>query len=99
MKFVNYGFIMKDAAYTEAQKAELKTKDFITTVYCVGNNEVAAKAANEMADAGAQLIELCGAFKEDDINGVIKAVDGKTAIGYASMNDAQRDIFLMKLKG
>ncbi len=90
---------MKDAAYAEAQKAELKTEGFITTVYCVADNDAAAKAANAMAASGTQLVELCGAFKEDDINAVIAAVDGKTAIGYSSMSDEQRQLFLTKLKG
>ncbi len=99
MKFSNYGFIMKDAAYTETQKAELKTEGFITTVYCVADNDAAAQAANAMADAGAQLVELCGAFKEDDIDTVTAAVNGKTAIGHAVMSDEQRKLFFTKLKG
>lgn len=98
MKFSNYGFIMKDVAYTDIQKAELKTDGFITTVYCVGNNEMAAKVAVEMAEAGAQLVELCGAFKADDVKTVIEAVAGKTAVGFASMSDEQRKIFFAKLK-
>ncbi len=99
MKLSNYGFIMKDPAYTETQKAELKTEGFMTTVCCVADNDAAVKAAKAMADAGAQLIELCGAFKEDDIKIVVEAVAGKTAIGNAVMSDDQRQLFLAKLKG
>lgn len=97
MSFSNYGFIMKDAAYSEPKKSELKVDGFITTVYCVGNNEVAGKAANDMADAGAQLVELCGAFNEDDVKEIIEAVNGKTAIGFASMSEDQLNLFLSKI--
>ncbi len=98
MKFSNYGFIMLDPSYTKEQKAELKTDDFLTTVYCVGSIEMACESAKKLAEIDVNLIELCGAFKDEMVTKVIESIEGKVPVGNMGMRPEERKKFVQFLK-
>ncbi len=82
MKLSNYGFIMIDSSYKKEEKAVLSSEIFKTTVCCVQDIEMACESAKQLVADGVQLIELCGAFKGDMPDQVIKAIDGKVPVGH-----------------
>ncbi len=89
---------MIDPAYTTEQKAELKADGFVTTVYCVQDIEMACLSAKKLAEINVNLIELCGAFKEDMVTRIIEAVEGKVPVGNMGMRPEERAKFLDFLK-
>ncbi len=91
MKLSNYGFIMIDPSYKKEEKAVLNSDIFKTTVYCVKDIDVACKSAKRLVADGVQLIELCGAFKGDMPEQIIKAVDGKIPVGCMAYSEKERE--------
>ncbi len=90
MKLSNYGFIMIDPSYTKEEKTSLSSDIFKTTVCCVQDIEMACKSAQQLVADGVQLIELCGAFKGDMPEQVIKAIDGKVPVGHMAYSEEER---------
>ncbi len=90
MKLSNYGFIMIDPSYTKEQKTSLSSDIFKTTVCCVQDIEMACAAAKVLVEEDVQLIELCGAFKGDMPEQVIKAIEGKVPVGCMSYTEEER---------
>ncbi len=60
--------------------------------------EMACKSAKELVADGVQLIELCGAFKGDMPEQVIKAIDGKVPVGHMSYSEEEREKLMAFLK-
>lgn len=89
MKLSKYGFIMRDPSFSEIQSSELSSAEFSMTVYAVGDIDSACSVAKELAANGAQLIELCGAFKPDMVQQVIDAIEGKIPVGHMAYSDAE----------
>lgn len=85
---------MIDPSYTTEQKAELKADGFLTTVYCVQDIDMACESAKKLAAIDVNLIELCGAFKDDMVSRIIEAVDGKVPVGNMTMRPEERDKFV-----
>lgn len=98
MKFSNYGFIMIDPSYTEEQSTELKANGFTTTIFCVQDIDMACESAKKLAAKEVQLIELCGAFKDDMVTKVIESVEGKVPVGNMTMRNEEREKFMAILK-
>lgn len=90
MKLSNYAFIMIDGSYTEEQKTTLSSDIFSTTVCCVQDIEMACESAKKLVADGIQLIEVCGAFKGDMPDQVIKAIDGKVPVGHIEYSEEER---------
>ncbi len=90
MKLSNYGFIMIDPSYKKEEKAVLSSDIFKTTVYCVQDIEMACESAKKLISDDVQLIELCGAFKADMPDQIIKAINGKVPVGHMEYTPEQR---------
>ncbi len=91
MKLSDYGFIMIDPSYTKEQKTSLSSNAFKTTICCVQDIDMACASAQQLVADGVQLIELCGAFKGDMPEQVIKAIDGKVPVGHIAYSASERE--------
>ncbi len=90
MKLSDYGFIMIDPSYKKEEKAVLSSEIFKTTVCCVQDIEMACESAKKLVADGVQLIEVCGAFKGDMPDQVIKAIGGKVPVGHIEYTPEER---------
>ncbi|MDG6882531.1 Uncharacterised protein [Phocoenobacter uteri] len=90
MKLSKYAFIMRDPSFEVPQSAQVDSPAFAMTVYGVGSMEQACDVAKELVAGGIQLIELCGAFKGEQIEQVITAIDGKVPVGHMEYSDVER---------
>lgn len=59
----------------------------------VSSIDEACTIAQQMADDGVRLVELCGAFGEDGAKKVIEATDNRIGVGYVVHLPQQDDIF------
>lgn len=59
----------------------------------VKNIDMAKKVAIKLQKEGVDVIELCGAFKEDGAREIIKATNNEVAIGFVGHLKEQEDIF------
>lgn len=87
MKLNHYGFIVMAPDYQpEKQNAILENEYFRTEVAGVSTVEEAVDVAGEMIKRGIQVIELCGAFGEDNANKVIDSLDTKVPVGFVGFS-------------
>lgn len=98
MKLTNYAFLMIGEGYTPAQTATLDSGSFRTTVICVEDIKMACEEAAKLLSQDIQLIELCGAFKGEMVDAVIKVVDGQIPVGNMGMQDEERAKFMNFIK-
>lgn len=73
-------FVAPEADYTK-HRTVVKTPQVELTVVGVKDYTDAVKAAQELVDAGAGAIELCGGFGIQGTAAVQKAVAGKAVVG------------------
>ncbi|WP_394833340.1 DUF6506 family protein [Pendulispora rubella] len=64
-----------------ADRIDVERGGLRTTIVPVPDAEGAVKAAVELVDAGAQLIELCGAFGPVGAARVLEATGGRVPVG------------------
>ncbi|MCV6546581.1 MAG: DUF6506 family protein [Cohaesibacter sp.] len=99
MKLSQYAFIMIGEGYSPAQITTLTSDHFSTTLICVANIDMACDEARKLVAEGVQLIELCGAFKDQMIDAIIETVDGKIPVGNMGMRDDERAKLMTFLQG
>lgn len=83
MAFHTWGFIYLGIGSEDPaiQRAVIEHGGLKTTVIAVPTPETAVKVAAELVDAGAQSIELCGAFGPVWTGRVIEAIGGRVPVG------------------
>ena len=83
MAFTTWGFIYLGTGSEDPaiQRAVIDQGGLTTTIVAVPATEAAVDAAVELVDAGAQNIELCGAFGPVWTARVIEATEGRVPIG------------------
>jgi hypothetical protein len=82
-KFTNWGFIYLGTGDEDpaVDRAVIERGGLTTTVVAVPERAATAKVAAELVDAGAQTIELCGAFGPKVVAEVVEATDGRVPVG------------------
>ncbi len=82
MAFDNYGFIFLGPGTDPASdRIVIERGGFRSTIVPVPEDSAAVEVAVELADDGAQLIELCGAFGPVIAARVIEATGGRVPVG------------------
>lgn len=83
MTFHTWGFIYLGAGSEDpaVDRAVIERGGLTTTIVAVPTREAAVDAAVELVDAGAQSIELCGAFGPVWTARVIEATGGRVPVG------------------
>jgi hypothetical protein len=83
MSFTNWGFIyLGDGSEDPAvDRAVIGRGALRTTIVAVPDPSVVVRVANELVEAGAQSIELCGAFGPDIVTAVVGATGGRVPVG------------------
>jgi hypothetical protein len=83
MTFHTWGFIYLGTGSENpaVDRAVIERGGLTTTIVAVPTREAAVDAAVELVDAGAQSIELCGAFGPVWTARVIEATDGRVPVG------------------
>jgi 2-keto-3-deoxy-6-phosphogluconate aldolase len=86
MTFHTWGFIYLGTGTEDPQvhRAVIERGGLKTTIVAVPDEEAAVRVAVELVDAGAQSIELCGAFRSTTTAGVIEAVGDRVPVGSVS---------------
>ncbi|HEV7808669.1 MAG TPA: DUF6506 family protein [Solirubrobacteraceae bacterium] len=82
----NWGFIYLGLGTEDpaVDRAVIERGDLTTTIVAVPDRDTAAQVAVELADGGAQTIELCGAFGTRATAQVIEAVGDRVPVGSVS---------------
>ncbi len=94
MKIVKFASIVMGEGYTpESEKAFFQNPHNDTSFFGVSSLEEACKLAVELKLRGYECLELCGAFGADGAQKVIKATDGKIAVGFSIHLPEQDDLF------
>jgi hypothetical protein len=85
MTFNAWGFIYLGSGTEDPQvdRAVIERGGLTTTIVAVPHEEAAVQVAAELVDAGAQSIELCGAFRSTTAR-VIEAVGDRVPVGSVS---------------
>lgn len=83
MKFTKWAFIYLGAGgeNPESDRAVIEHGGLTTTIVAVPDLSTAVETAVELADDGAQTIELCGAFGPTWTTRVIEALEGRIPVG------------------
>lgn len=68
----------------QKSRAEIKSEDFQISIIGVSQLDEAIKVAQDAAQKGVQLIELCGAFGVQRTQKVIDAIDNAIPVGHVS---------------
>jgi hypothetical protein len=86
MDFHSWGFIYLGLGTEnpETDRAVIESGGLKTTIVAVPDRESAARVAVELVNAGAQTLELCGAFGPVWTARVIEATEGRVPVGAAS---------------
>ena len=86
MSFNSWGYIYLGLGTEDpaTQRAVIDHGGLKTTVVAVPDRDAAVDVAVELVDAGAQSIELCGAFGPVYTARVIEAVGGRVPVGSAT---------------
>lgn len=79
--FIYLGLGTEDPA---VDRAVIERGGLTTTIVAVPDRDAAAQVAVELADDGAQTIELCGAFSTMGTAQVIEAVGDRVPVGSVS---------------
>lgn len=99
MNISNYGFIVKAPGYTpEEHRQTMNSDQFQTTIVGVSTVEQACVEAVKLAEAGIQVVELCGGFGEEAAQEVIKAVAGRAPVGFVCFTKDQGDQLSARLQ-
>jgi hypothetical protein len=78
-----YGFIVKGPGYDPAMhRCVLENPSFRTEIVCVSSVHEAAEVARAFAQAGVEVIELCGGFDESGTNEVIASLNSDVPVGH-----------------
>jgi hypothetical protein len=83
MDFNSWGFIYLGLGSEDpaVDRAVIECGGLKTTIVAVPDKEAARGVAAELVDAGAQSIELCGAFGSSGAASVIEAVGDRVPVG------------------
>jgi hypothetical protein len=83
MSFSNWGFIYLGVGNEDpaVDRAVIERGGLTTTIVAVPERSAAVTVAAELVDAGAQSIELCGAFGPKWVAEVVEATDGRVPVG------------------
>lgn len=86
MAFNSWGFIYLGLGTEDpaVDRAVIERGGLKTTIVAVPDREMVAQVAAELVDAGAQSIELCGAFGPTVTAQVIQAVGDRVPVGSVS---------------
>jgi Family of unknown function (DUF6506) len=86
MAFTTWGFIYLGVGTEDpaVDRAVIERGGLTTTIVAVPDREAAVQVAAELVDAGAQSIELCGAFGPTTTARVIEAVGDRVPVGSVS---------------
>ena len=89
MTFHTWGFIYLGTGSEDpaVDRAVIERGGLTTTIVAVPTREAAVDAAVELVDAGAQSIELCGAFGPVWTARVIEATGGRVPVGAVSYGE------------
>jgi hypothetical protein len=95
VKLNKYGFIFIAPGYEASGKiVNMSSELFGVTIAGVSTIESGCVMAKEMVKNGAQVIELCGGFKEKDLKKIKDAIDKKIPVGLVKFDSAEK----LKLK-
>jgi hypothetical protein len=83
MSFNKWGFIYLGLGTEDpaVDRAAIDSGGLTTTIVAVPDKDAAVMVATELVDAGAQSIELCGAFGSPGAAQVIEAVGDRVPVG------------------
>jgi hypothetical protein len=83
MSFTNWGYIyLGDGSEDPAvDRVVIGRGALRTTIVAVPDPSVVVRVAEELFEAGAQSIELCGAFGPDLVTAVVEATGGRIPVG------------------
>ena len=85
MKYIDFTFICMGKGFDPEVHHSSFGNEFSTTyVYGVETMEQACAVAKAAAERGSNLIELCGAFGEENTVKIIEATNNKVAVGYVT---------------
>ncbi|NLN97354.1 MAG: hypothetical protein GX127_03020 [Eubacteriaceae bacterium] len=84
------GFIFMGPYDPKVHHATFDTKVFTGNICTACNLEEAKEVACRMMADGVGMIELCGAFGAEGAQEIIKATEGKVAVGYV-VHDREQD--------
>jgi Family of unknown function (DUF6506) len=86
MTFNTWGFIYLGSGTEDPQvdRAVIEHGGLKTTIVAVPDEDATVQVAVELVDAGAQSIELCGAFQASTTARVIEAVGDRVPVGSVS---------------
>lgn len=92
MTIKNYWFIIKAPDYNRStDRMNLNSKSFSTTIIAVPSIEEACLAADEMIEAGIEIIELCWWFGKEWYEKVSAHIKDKVPLGYVVFDDKDID--------
>ena len=78
-----YGFIVQGSGYVVGKDmAVFDSGRFHTTIMAVASMDDARIAARQLVEQGVEVIELCGAFTQDDKNAIAASIHGAVPIGH-----------------
>ena len=83
MSFHSWGFIYLGLGDEDpaVDRAVIARGGLTTTIVAVPERSAAVQVARELVDAGAQSIELCGAFGPKVVADVLEATEGRVPVG------------------
>lgn len=83
MAFTRWGFIYLGLGDEDptVDRAVIERGGLTTTIVAVPDHDTAVRVATELADAGAQSIELCGAFGAAMTARIVEATGGRVPVG------------------
>jgi Family of unknown function (DUF6506) len=86
MAFNKWGFIYLGLGAEDpaVDRAVIERGGLTTTIVAVPDRDAAVRVAVELVDAGAQSIELCGAFGSSATARVLEAVGDRVPVGSVS---------------
>lgn len=91
MALQRYGFIVKSPELNLfTNHSQVSTDNFNMMLCGVPDGEHATYAAQEMLTKDVQLIELCGAFSEEEAQAVRDAINDMVPVGFVQYTDEER---------
>lgn len=89
-----FAYIIMNSDYnTKTDRACFETEKMTTYIRTVRNIEEAFKEVSLLEQEGVLAIELCGAFKKENVQKIIENTKNKIAVGYSVHDKSQDDLF------